>query len=90
MGNYKGIKFGTTLHTREEEVVLDAKNVLRAQEIPCEKINQRIQGMYEVKETVSNKVLQILRNKVLYLNEAVIVQLKTKTTPLLCRHSLSK
>lgn len=71
-------------------VVLDSKNVLRAQEIPCEMINQRIQGIYEVKETPSNKVFQILRKMALYLNEAVIVQLKTKTTPLHCRHSLSK
>ena len=89
MGNYKGIKFGTTLHTREEGVVLLAKNVLRAQEIPCEKINQRIQGMYEVKETVSNKGFQILGKMALDLNEAAIVQLRTKTTPLLCHHSLS-
>lgn len=77
------------MHTKGEEVVLDAKNVWRAQEILCEKMNQRSLRIYEVKVTVSNKVSQIQRKMVLYLNEAVIVQLKNKTTPLLYHHSLS-
>jgi hypothetical protein len=81
--------FGTTLHTRGEEVVLHLKNALRVQEILCEKLNQRILRIYEVKETVSNKGFQILGKMALSLDEAVIVQLRTKTTPLLCHHSLS-
>ncbi len=77
------------MHTREEEVALHLKNALRVQGILCEKLNQRILRIYEVKETVSNKGFQILGKMALHLNEAAIVQLTTKTTPLLCHHSLS-
>ena len=87
MGSYKGIMFGTTWHTRVGEEVLNGKNALIIQEILCEKMNQRILRIREVKGTEFNIGSQIQQKKVQYLHGVAIVQLKTKMTPLLCHRS---
>jgi len=50
-------------------------------------LNQRILKIYEVEGIKFDRVLQNQQRMVLYLYEAIIVQLKTKMTPLLSLHS---